>query len=418
MSMSLPLLSRLAIDSKYEIEDVTIKTTDGPEKDTFFYVQTGPLKLKVFLDEKILITYIGREILISPTGEVSIVANEIHEDEEEIAWLELLESTLSSHKEKEKASADSKDFFKVTIAPGLTLGIGKHTLGIEAHGGWAIISPGNPAIHTKSATIPELVETTVDPELYEDVETEEEPDAKRKPLFKQIKLDPEVEALSQLVASLPRAHGTPALNLTEQLYRTADSTKPRIVRGAEGEIQLAGAMFENGILDRVDSYWSVPMLNAQEGIVSDIDLILDFDDELWIVDAKNIMGKGMLRTELDGRAGWWEHEDAPERVQHAFRMSRNMSYAYDRYTAALPKVQIRGFVVFVERPEDVFNERTIPAGLRWANDKRVPIMEQKGFINLLQEKVQNREAIRVGPQKMNQRLLSIITGDDPDKYSR
>lgn len=167
-----------------------------------------------------------------------------------------------------------------------------------------------------------------------------------------------------------RMHGIPGVGLGNSGFQ-----KDAAEQGQRGEAQLAKAIarYSAGaniaILDTVHSFWSLGM-PAPDGqrdrsTGADVDCAFVRADRVLLVDVKRYKGGALAYTSRDDYL--YAHDIATgEQIDKSFRLSRNMSFAKERFSAAFPNhiVETRIVIMPTGMGEPVFDKLHWPGGTR------------------------------------------------------
>lgn len=178
-----------------------------------------------------------------------------------------------------------------------------------------------------------------------------------------------------------RMNGSPGGGL-----HNANFSQSSIQIGTKGEVSFAKILESNGILDFVDSYWSVSM-PSESGFIrdskfnTDIDCILVVGKTVYLVDVKMyIGGDGTYRMDSANSLVLYDNTTGQPVKGSKKHMSKNMAMATDRFKKILPgRYRVESCVVFV--PTDRGMPTIKPGTVSWPGN--IPAMTIVDFMSKL-----------------------------------
>lgn len=160
----------------------------------------------------------------------------------------------------------------------------------------------------------------------------------------------EPQALSQVVVpqgNSGRVFGSPGSGLANSSLNAQ-----RAAIGAAGEYQFAQILTETGLIDHMDTFWSVAMpstigFTPDSTLDTDIDCIVVRGRTVILVDVKKYPGGDGTYYANTNDTLLFSDNTTGELVGKDHRMSKNMTIALDRFTHLMPNHDVSAIVVIV-----------------------------------------------------------------------
>lgn len=145
----------------------------------------------------------------------------------------------------------------------------------------------------------------------------------------------------------PRFFGVPGSGLSSSHF---SETNQKL--GSKGETLFAKSLAKAGLLNNVDSFWSVSMpdqtgmLLPDQKMKTDIDAVIVSGRSIFLIDLKYYKSGDVTYT-ARGQDLYCHDNQTGNQIGEPKKMTRNMEMAVDRFRKALPSHQIYAFVVFM-----------------------------------------------------------------------
>lgn len=151
--------------------------------------------------------------------------------------------------------------------------------------------------------------------------------------------------------------------------------RSNVYNGQNGEVGFYKALCMTGLVDEVNSYWSVAMPAAggapgpDPQFHTDIDCVVVQGSTMYLIDLKYYASGDVTWHSADDRTLLCRDTQTGKRVGKPRKMSRNMAMAQDRFSKLFPQHRIVSYVVLIPTNSGIGN---VQAGTAWPG--RVPLI--------------------------------------------